>query len=542
MASDTQENGIKILQISPTYGKPCGVGNFSANLHREMLGAGLEVRTQDSFAGTDFGEIVLLQHEWSTVDTESVKAFCARSSRPVVIFGHTAEISGFDDVAAGYIVMNKRVAEKTRRPSLTVSHPGYAVPTLSPRLQLREHLGLPTDRPIVGSCGFLLEARRFNWFADHLLDQATERCFHVCLMAPAHERTPFHLRNALQGLAECFPNHFTYIGDFLRPPDLNQYMQACDLLWCWTEIDGQAYSSGVASDMYGSGTRMVLADKEQHRTVLGLQNVVSAPADRWRFLEALLGEIGSGQFPRHDPSPVSWRTTVGEVSTFLSQVLCGKHSSSGEREDNSSHARCRLLKSREEVSGAHQLVRRSGLIHHHDSIKDWDLSQIVPELDHGDILDMGAYGSFVLPNIVKRGLGGRKVGIDLRKAPDLDGVELLVGDLTKTPFSAHSFDTLTCLSVIEHGVDFAAFASEAARLLRPGGRLYVTFDYWEPKIVTGHGPAWEILDRRQVETLIRELESRRLLLLEPFDWSLDEKVVSHAGHEYTFGIIVCRMS
>ena len=98
MASDTQENGIKILQITPTYGKPCGVGNFSANLHREMLGAGIEVRTQDSFAGTDFGEIVLLQHEWSTIDTESVKAFCARSSRPVVIFGYTAEISGFDDV------------------------------------------------------------------------------------------------------------------------------------------------------------------------------------------------------------------------------------------------------------------------------------------------------------------------------------------------------------------------------------------------------------------------------------------------------------
>ena len=100
------------------------------------------------------------------------------------------------------------------------------------------------------------------------------------------------------------------------------------------------------------------------------------------------------------------------------------------------------------------------------------------------MLDMGCQGSIVLDNAKKLGLAGEKIGIDLVELPAREGIRLIKGDLTDTGLPAAHFDYLTCLSVIEHGVDVRAFVAECARLLKPGGKLFVTFDYWNPKITT----------------------------------------------------------
>lgn len=51
--------------------------------------------------------------------------------------------------------------------------------------------------------------------------------------------------------------------------------------------------------------------------------------------------------------------------------------------------------------------------------------------------------------------------------------EFLVADFTKTPFSDSSFDVIWGLESICHAQDKSAFAKEAYRLLKPGGRLVV---------------------------------------------------------------------
>ena len=51
-------------------------------------------------------------------------------------------------------------------------------------------------------------------------------------------------------------------------------------------------------------------------------------------------------------------------------------------------------------------------------------------------------------------------------------------DLTRLPFPAEQFDVVTCVSVLEHLPETARLRglSEMARVLRPGGRLIVTYD------------------------------------------------------------------
>ena len=69
------------------------------------------------------------------------------------------------------------------------------------------------------------------------------------------------------------------------------------------------------------------------------------------------------------------------------------------------------------------------------------------------------------------------------------------------------FKNITCLSVIEHEVDIKKFVTEVSRILTDGGKLYLTFDYWTPKLKTTvklYGLTWSPLDEYETQTLIKE--------------------------------------
>ncbi len=55
-------------------------------------------------------------------------------------------------------------------------------------------------------------------------------------------------------------------------------------------------------------------------------------------------------------------------------------------------------------------------------------------------------------------------------------VRFVHADLRELPFERASFDGISCVSVLEHTDRHAEIVAEFARVLRPGGRLVVTFD------------------------------------------------------------------
>ena len=63
---------------------------------------------------------------------------------------------------------------------------------------------------------------------------------------------------------------------------------------------------------------------------------------------------------------------------------------------------------------------------------------------------------------------------------------------------------LHVLSVVEHGVDLEAYFREMSRVLRPGGLLLSSTDYWETKIETvgkeAYGGPVHIFCREEIES------------------------------------------
>ena len=81
------------------------------------------------------------------------------------------------------------------------------------------------------------------------------------------------------------------------------------------------------------------------------------------------------------------------------------------------------------------------------------------------------------------------------------------GDATDTRFDTESFDAITCLSVVEHGVDLDGYFREAARILKPGGALVTSTDYFPDPVDTAgkhaYGVPVKIFDRDEIVACAR---------------------------------------
>jgi FkbM family methyltransferase len=213
---------------------------------------------------------------------------------------------------------------------------------------------------------------------------------------------------------------------------------------------------------------------------------------------------------------------------------------------------CKLLRSRQEVEVCTRFLKRNGFVSHNLRCKDWDLAHIIPAVGDGNFLDMGSSDSYILMNLSLKRIDGELHGIDLQQ-PDVPvaGVRYSIGDLMKTGLPSGHFSNITCLSVLEHQVDYSRFAAEVSRLLAPGGRLFVTFDYWEPKLrppIKLYGLDWQPLDVEAVRQFTTACAAAGLHLIHDFDWTAGEPVIQwgyyspHPEMAYTFGMASFRKS
>jgi len=123
--------------------------------------------------------------------------------------------------------------------------------------------------------------------------------------------------------------------------------------------------------------------------------------------------------------------------------------------------------------------------HKWNHFKNWEMLWLYQAVEAGDILDVGCVTSMPLELAAFHGNKGHHVGVD--PVPRYSGwsiplgAELRQGVAENLPVDSRSFDTVACMSVIEHGVDLRKFSGECARVLSPGGKLVVSFDYWPTK-------------------------------------------------------------
>lgn len=123
---------------------------------------------------------------------------------------------------------------------------------------------------------------------------------------------------------------------------------------------------------------------------------------------------------------------------------------------------------------------------------------------------------------------------------------LFKGNITKTKFPAQFFDLGICISTIEHGVNLEEFLNESYRILKIGGLLFITTDYWEEdiNIVNNNKPfglSWKVFSKKDIKQFIELSYDIGFSLYKNSSIpNCSEQCVIWNNQEYTFICIVLK--
>jgi SAM-dependent methyltransferase len=219
----------------------------------------------------------------------------------------------------------------------------------------------------------------------------------------------------------------------------------------------------------------------------------------------------------------------------------------------------KVLRDWREIGEANLAMSRARLSRHVSCEKTWDLYRLYELVRtaprESRVVDLGCAGLCALKMLRTMGFS-RLAGIDLsiswrdrvsqvwsmwKRRTLTPPFRLRRADITRTGFANGAFDIAVSISTVEHGVDLALFVREAARILRPGGILFVTTDYWSEGVsVEGdfrpYGLPWHVFDQKQISDMIALADQYGLKLLEPRAREMEcgDRCVAWSGCEYTF--------
>lgn len=205
----------------------------------------------------------------------------------------------------------------------------------------------------------------------------------------------------------------------------------------------------------------------------------------------------------------------------------------------------KVLQNWQEVDDATQALQAQGLPRHITVQKNWDqflLYQLLVDHDReARILDLGCGDCCTLDFLAALGFTHLH-GIDLQIKESVSDrpYTLHEGDMTNTALANESYDLLVSISVIEHGVNLRAFFTEAARLLKPGGLLFITTDYWETKLsiddaIKPFGLSWSIYSKDEIQEVVHTASKHQFTLKQDFQIpACDGETVSWYNQNYTF--------
>jgi len=209
----------------------------------------------------------------------------------------------------------------------------------------------------------------------------------------------------------------------------------------------------------------------------------------------------------------------------------------------------RVLQSRAEWRDSTDHARQLHLPLHRAPEKNWDHLAAVYAIAGATprsarILDAGAeLYSNVLPALFVLGyrdLYGMNLAFTVPARRGL--IRYLPGDITRTGFPDSFFDAVTCMSVIEHGVPLDAYLREMYRVLKPGGLLITSTDYYPEPIDTygkfAYGAPIKVFSKADIEELLGQARACGFEATGHIDMSCNSPTVRWDACDLEFTFII----
>ena len=284
---------MRVWVTHSTRGERCGIAQYGEQLDRSLRKLGVEIllRSYDSLPlrkEVAEGDVLLFHFEPSLVTNQDAFVQCMRDARAlgakVALCCHWYrhdDTTRYDSLVNRYVLHRTYPDAGSQSVVIPLGAPLYELPP-EERSALRARLGLPADKIVLTTVGFLSEWKRMPDVVERLADVLpSEMVIRVqsppqfSAVGKAHYQQDVAMRRA----AEKWPGRVILSLDFLPERDLTDLVHASDLGFLYHPIDTGSVSA--ATKQFVSGRTPVVVTGSTHAVdvVRGVRRVGSFEVD-----------------------------------------------------------------------------------------------------------------------------------------------------------------------------------------------------------------------------------------------------------------------
>ena len=313
-----------------SYGQRCGISTYSIRLNKYLN----QEKDVESFIFVENPkediDVLSIQYEPGIIPPHVLNEYIRAYVMPIIVVTahHTRYLSQFYPILDGVIfhdesqIGNEKPWEGGYR---IIPHPALVYPKKNKK-SLREKYGLPDDKLIIGTAGFITgTGKNLPGILQHLIKRIDDDMY-LYFITSFWKAGDLGRYTQMKNIVKKYKkeDQVRIDPEFVSDEVLNEKMQACDLLFSWnmTGPNDIGSQSGIASDMYGSYTKLIVKDSPHYNFIKQQDKVLVGRPNPKDFAEDVLKAARDADLNDvPDPTWLSWENQVKYYVDFFKELL-----------------------------------------------------------------------------------------------------------------------------------------------------------------------------------------------------------------------------
>jgi len=326
---------LKIAIQNNELGQRGGIATYSNRLEKYLNGTKIKVGNQEiDVEAKQFvsrirngPDVISIQYEPGMLPPQALQSIIQRYSQPVVVTAHHMGIlPQFYPLMDGIVVHSKNQLEGYDEPwnYTVIPHPALVFENKDKK-ELRKKYGLPEDKKILGTAGFIVgTGKELPMIIEKILRKMKDDEFLFCSTSFWKGGDFGHTEIIMKKVKELGKeDNFRIDTDFVPEEVLNEKMQCCDLLFAWNNLNAPGSNSGIAMDMLGARRKLIVKDSNHYGFVGSIKGVAKGRQGVDEFVTDIFKLFRSNRLDKDipDPIPYSWETMTKKYAEYFYEIL-----------------------------------------------------------------------------------------------------------------------------------------------------------------------------------------------------------------------------
>jgi hypothetical protein len=328
-------NKYKIGIQCGSIGQRCGIATYSERLMNSLNKLKKDKDGNDvcvesymfNIKAQKNTDLISIQYEPGLVSPDKLNYIIHKNVKNpcVVTVHHTGYLQSFYDSLDGFVFHSESQTVNKPWDYKIIEHPALVFPNKD-KIELRKKYGLPLDKKILGTAGFIAgTGKELPMTVSCILNEIKDDEFLYLITSFWKGGDLGNKHDILKQIKESGKeNQVRLDTDFVSEETLNEKMQACDLLWTWCLVGPNdiGSQSGIAADMYGTRRKLIVKDSA-HYSFIGNQDKVEIgrpnPDD---FAKDVFNVLRNSNLDDvQEPEWLSWEEKAKEYLSYFQEVL-----------------------------------------------------------------------------------------------------------------------------------------------------------------------------------------------------------------------------